>query len=539
MLSHVLLVGTNTTYTTLVKYRLASAPALDMRHVDTGQEALRAFETTTTMAVVNATLSDGSGLEFVQSMRSGWRDVPILLLVRPHEKDVVQDALQHGVTDVLIAGSTDLSRMEWWLKRARTQSITTALPLPKRTGGPDVIVGRSPVMCRTRSLLEQARQMSGPILLQAESGTEPDRWAQAVHEQSADPDAPFVTMDCALYRDASDAEALFGGPDTPGACRDAGGGTLFLENVGLLDDDLQQLLLSVARDGRIPATGADAPAPFKARLVCGTCHDLERLVDDGAFNADLYDALTASHITLPLLRDRNEDILMVAQQMLRSATKDRDDAPVAFSVSAMEQMLRYDWPGNTRELRSAIRQGVQAATAFEITAADLFPDEHDADAYNADEYNEDETPASAPSDGRSTESQSESSGVHSLNGAPDGQTAPVAHDQQSAGRNGSEGRDEEPPAPRSLFDMKAVEQDAPMQPSVKRSSSPQITPLQQLAADAPDAIVPLEELQLLAVEHALHLCGGDMQQAARALGVPASTIVHFASALDTEESVSA
>lgn len=533
MLSHVLLVGTNTTYTTLVKYRLASAPALDMRHVDTGQEALRAFDATTTMAVVNATLSDGAGLEFVQSMRSGWRDVPILLLVRPHEKDIVQDALQHGVTDVLIAGSTDLSRMEWWLKRARTQSITTALPLPKRAGGPDVIVGQSPVMCCTRSLLEQARQMSGPILLQAESGTEPDRWAQAVHRQSADPDAPFVAMDCALYRDAADAEALFGGPDTSGACKDAGCGTLFLEDVGMLEDDLQQLLLSVARNGRIPATGADAPTPFEARLVCGTCHDLERLVDDGTFNADLYDALTESHITLPLLRDRNEDILMVAQQMLRSATKDRDETPVAFSVPAMKQMLQYDWPGNTRELRSAIRRGAQAATAFEITAADLFPDE-----YDADEYNTDETPASVLSDG-STESPSESPNAHSLNGESDGQTVPASHDQQSASRNDSEDRSEEVPAPRSLFDMKAIEQDAPVQPSVKRPSSPQVTPLQQLAADAPEAIVPLEELQLLAVEHALHLCGGDMQQAARALGVPASTIAHFASTLNTEERVSA
>jgi len=508
MLSHVLLVGASTTYTTLLRYRLESNLSVQLHHVDTGQEAIDAFNKTTVLAMVAPDLPDGNGLDLVESLRAGWRDVPILLMVRPDESAAAREALTHGATDVLIAGSTDLDRMEWWIEQARGRTTTVAPPVSASTDL--ALAGDSLAIRRTRCRVRQAQQIDAPVLLSAESGLVPEAWAERLHEGSTRADAPFVAFDGAVLSDEAIADALFGTESTPGACADAEDGTLFVDNVSLLSAPIQRALYTLVDTGTIPARNGRAEAPFRARLVCGTGHDLDALSDPETLVPDLHDMLMPHAIALPPLRKRTEDLLLLAQQLLREKAIDTEGTPLCFTVPAMRRIMAYDWPGNHSELEAAVTEGLRTASGLKMTAEDLFPNE---DPLPETESAESAVPAPASnvSDASVSLTSPESSASNEPSTSSDTTTSSSA--------------------PRSLFDLQALDIDSSDGEPAPSRSNERKTPLEQVAVRAPDAIVPMEELNVLAIEHALHVCDGDIKQAARALGVPPSTVSHVASQL--------
>lgn len=519
MLSRVLLVGANTTYATLLRYRLESKRSIRLHQVDTGAEAIEAFNKATTLALVAPDLPDGNGLDLVESLRAGWRNVPILLMVRPDEADAARAALSHGATDVLVAGSSDLDRMEWWVEQARRNTATVAPPV-------DIpcdltLAGDSLAIRRTRSRIRQAQHTDAPVLLAAESGLEPDTWAQRLHAGSLRADGPFVAVDGAVMSDAAVSDALFGSSDAPGASSEAAHGTLFVDNIGLLSREIQEALFTMVDTGTIPAHKDRSASPFQARLICGTGRDLEALARTDALHPDLHDLLTQHAIPLPPLRERTEDLLLLAQRLLREKTADTDAGPLSFSVPAMRRLMAYDWPGNHRELASAIEQGIRTAQGLEVTADDLFPDEDslpDTDAFASSISTTDFFSTGSNADPQASDLDSPDSSHSDAEDRAPAQSAAEAETTR---------------APRSLFDLKASDVAAldPPSPSSAPDVSSKKTPLEQVAVQAPDAIIPLEELHVLAIEHALHVCDGDIKQAARALGVPSSTVSHVASQL--------
>lgn len=493
MLSHVLLVGASTMYTTLLRYRLESTLSVQLHHVDTAQEAIDVCNKTTVLAMVSSDLPDGSGLDLVESLRAGWGNMPILLMVTPNESEAAREALAHGATDVLVAGSSDLDRMEWWIEQARGHTTTVAPPVSDTT---DLsLAGNSLAIRRTRCRLRQVQQIDAPVVLAGETGMEPQKWAQRLHEGSARADAPFVAFDGTLLSDEAIADALFGTATVPGVCADAEHGTLFLDNVSLLSVPIQRVLYTLVNTGTIPAHNGRAEAPFRARLVCGTGRDLEALSDPDTLIPDLHNLLVPHAITLPPLRKRTEDLLLLAQQLLREKATATEGAPLSFTVPAMRRLMAYDWPGNHRELESVIEQGLRTASALEITADDLFPDE-------------DPLPETESTDPAPHLTDTSASLVPT---EPPSNETPNSSD-----------------APRSLFDLQAFDMDATEDVPAPSSLTRRKTPLEQVAIRAPDAIIPIEELHVLAIEHALDVCDGDIKQAARALGVPASTVSHIA-----------
>lgn len=510
MLSHVLLVGASTTYTTLLRYRLESNLSVQLHHVDTGQEAINTFNKTTVLAMVSSDLPDGNGLDLVESLRAGWRDVPILLMVRPDESAAAREALTHGATDVLIAGSSDLDRMEWWIKQARGRTTTVAPPVSDSTDL--ALAGNSLAIRRTRCRIRKAQQIDAPVLLSAESGLVPETWAERLHEGSTRANAPFVAFDGAVLSDEAIADSLFGTVDAPGACADAEDGTLFVDNVSLLNAPIQRALYTLANTGTIPSRNGRAEAPFRARLVCGTGRELSALSDPETLFPDLHDLLMSHAITLPPLRKRTEDLLLLAQQLLREKAIATEGAPLCFTVPAMRRIIAYDWPGNHRELESAVEQGLRTASGLEMTAEDLFPNKDPLP-----ETKSSESPVPVPASHVPDSSVSLASPKSSSNG-PSTSSAPSNPPSSSN-------------APRSLFDLQTLDVDSSDDEPAPSSSNRRKTPLEQVAVRAPDAIVPMEELHVLAIEHALDVCDGDIKQAARALGVPSSTVSHVASQL--------
>jgi DNA-binding NtrC family response regulator len=505
MLSHVLLVGTNTTYTTLLRYRLETTLSVELKQVNTGREALSAINKATTLVVVAPTLPDGDGLQLIASMRAGWDDIPLLLVVPPEETEAAHDALAHGATDVVVAGRSDLDRMEWWIAQSRSNTATVAPPIAPPHSL--FLIGNSLAIRRTRSHLRHAQQTDTPVLLQTESGLEPEAWARRLHEGSLRADAPFIAFDGAVLSDQAVYDTLFGTATTPGACARAEAGTLFIDNVSLLPADVQHALYTLAETGTLPAHAERTDVPFATRLVFGTCHSLEELDNDDSFSADLYDLIAQHVISLPALRTRTEDLLLIAQQLLREKTHAAAGAPISFSVPAIQYLIGYDWPGNYRELEAAIDRGLRTAQGFELTVDDLFPHEDEEDL-------PEDAPAMPPA------------------------SSPV--EKQPPVSLADEEHESDAPSdalPRSLFDLQAFTVSAVDAPPPDTSTKTRRkTPLERVALRAPDAIIPMEELQIFAIEHALDVCEGDIKQAARALGISPATVSHVASHLNPDRS---
>jgi DNA-binding NtrC family response regulator len=232
------------------------------------------------------------------------------------------------------------------------------LPQTEQVGN---LYGRTPAMREVFARIERSAATDLTVLVDGETGTGKELVAQALHTLSTRKDRPFIVVDCGSIPQGLAEATLFGhvrGAFT-GATDDraspfvlAGGGTVFLDELGELPLDTQPKLLRALAERRVQAVGATGYVPFDARIVAATRRDLSRAVNENAFRADLYFRIAQVRITLPALRDRVEDIpglvqLMLAQQGHRSAFR-------RIPRDSMAQLLRHDWPGNVRELGNVV-----------------------------------------------------------------------------------------------------------------------------------------------------------------------------------------
>jgi two-component system, NtrC family, response regulator GlrR len=219
------------------------------------------------------------------------------------------------------------------------------------------ILGGSPAMRRLYPLIEQCGRAGSTVLIQGETGTGKELFAEAIHTCSDRRDAPFVVVDCgALSHDLAESE-LFGhvkgaftGADAAraGAFEAADGGTVFLDEIGELPLSLQPLLLRVLENRTIRRVGSNQQRPIDVRVVAASHRDLRELVNAKRFRADLYYRLHVIRIAVPPLRERTGDVALLAAHYWRSLRS--DPIPPAF----VEQLAGQSWPGNVRELRNAV-----------------------------------------------------------------------------------------------------------------------------------------------------------------------------------------
>ncbi|MDE2259471.1 MAG: sigma-54-dependent Fis family transcriptional regulator, partial [Betaproteobacteria bacterium] len=246
-----------------------------------------------------------------------------------------------------------------------------------------VMLGESPAL---RALRQQIRQLgkltsteaAGPtVLIQGETGSGKDVVAHLLHQESANHTAPFVHVDCAaLPRDLIEAE-LFGhekGAYTSalqartGLLEAAENGTLFLDEIGELPLDLQAKLLTVIERRRVRRVGSVRERPIYARFVVASNRNLRQQVDQGAFRSDLYFRLNVLTLSLPPLRERGEDILLLARHYADQTAQRYRLATPRFSEDALKALLGYAWPGNVRELKHLTERAVLLSGDAPLTA---------------------------------------------------------------------------------------------------------------------------------------------------------------------------
>lgn len=246
----------------------------------------------------------------------------------------------------------------------------------------DDLVGASPAFKRVAALLKKAAQSPVTVLLQGETGVGKELFARALHNAGPRAAQPFVAINCAALPEQLIESELFGvekGAFTgaqqsrPGRFERAHGGTLFLDEVGELSASAQAKLLRVLQEGEVERIGDTRMRKVDVRVIAATNVDLEQAVEDRRFRKDLYYRLNVYPVTIPPLRQRKDDIALLAQRFLEKHSARHNKNVVGISDEALLALQQYAWPGNVRELENVIERGViLAPSAGRIDSSDLF-----------------------------------------------------------------------------------------------------------------------------------------------------------------------
>ncbi len=240
--------------------------------------------------------------------------------------------------------------------------------------------GRSPQMLNLFRQIEQIAKADGPVLVHGESGTGKEFIARAIHNESSFSDGPFLVVNCAGIPESLLESEFFGhaaGSFTgaqgkrEGIFAEAEGGTLFLDEIGDMPYALQAKVLRMLQDGKIRPVGSNQERQVHVRIVAATNHDLEKQVADGKFREDLFFRLETFALHAPPLREREDDIELLAALFLQQHALRLEKPVREISSAAMETLRRYPFPGNVRELHNAIERAVVFCAGREIQRKDL------------------------------------------------------------------------------------------------------------------------------------------------------------------------
>jgi Nif-specific regulatory protein len=267
-------------------------------------------------------------------------------------------------------------------RRARTleQSLKTARSDLHQRYGFDQIMGRSPVLGEALTRAAQVARTETTVLITGESGTGKELVARAIHYGSPRADGPFVAVNCAALPDTLLESELFGhergaftGADRqkPGRFELAAHGTLFLDEIGELSPGVQVKLLRVLQEREFQRVGGTATLKADVRLIAATNRDLMAEIAAGRFRSDLFYRLGVFNVHLPPLRERGDDVLLLADAFIRALAARMGKGDVTLSRDARELLCRHPWPGNIRELQNAIERGLISCEGSLITAAHL------------------------------------------------------------------------------------------------------------------------------------------------------------------------
>ena len=294
------------------------------------------------------------------------------------------EAKRHGAY-YFVTKPLNLDEVELLLKRAaHTRSLEAenrelAATL-RPTGGLDSMLGDSPQMQGIFNRIRQVAPTTATVLIEGETGTGKELVAKAIHSLSARAKGKFVAVNCAALSPQLMESELFGhekGAFTgamqrrKGRFEEADGGTLFLDEIGEIDIPTQVKLLRVLAEKSIERVGSNEPIAVNVRVVAATNRNLQEMVAAGTFRLDLYQRLNVISLHLPPLRERAGDIVLMANAFVQELCKENNKAPKTLTRDALEILRSYSWPGNVRQLRTAMEHGVVMSDSALIQSADL------------------------------------------------------------------------------------------------------------------------------------------------------------------------
>ncbi len=329
--------------------------------VDSGERALEVLRSEEINMMISDVRMPGiSGLETLRLARKEHAQLPILLVTAFTDVRDAVHAIRDGAVDYL-AKPIDLDQLLAAVRSATGLSRTAPMQFSENRQLPPKVIAQSPLMqaiFRDTSLIAPSESR---VLITGESGVGKEILAEVIHSWSPRAAGPLVKVNCAAIPETLLESELFGhekGSFTGavaqriGRFETANGGTIFLDEIAEMPPHLQAKLLRVAQDGRFQRIGSNAEIRVNARILAATNRNLEEEVKAGRFREDLYYRLNVVELNIPPLRERREDILPLATQILGDLTKGR----ARLSSAVSDSLVRYAWPGNVRELRNAMER---------------------------------------------------------------------------------------------------------------------------------------------------------------------------------------
>jgi len=331
-----------------------------------------------------AEMEGEEGFDIVPQLRRLAGGPPIALLVSGDPFESARDALARGVCETLqrpiCAGALQLLLQRCRDARERTRTLQLLRREHHHAVGEQPVVAASPKMIRVLEALERTPPGNAPKLIRGEPGTGRQTIARALHTQSAEGSGPFVSVSC-TGRDESELEhELFGTPSnesstralaTEGLLFQAQGGTLYLAEIGALSPRLQTRLASILEAGRALPPGTDTPQELAVQIVASTERDLAREAKSGRFDEELFARFGSHEISVPPLRERREDIPLLADALIGQLNKRYGRDVPGMTDAALEALTNHSWPGNLHELQNTLAEGTRQADGDKLDLADL------------------------------------------------------------------------------------------------------------------------------------------------------------------------
>jgi len=357
----------------------------DARTMESAEEALPLLaQEDVLMVITDARLGGMSGYDFLAKARAQWPDLPLLMITAYATPKLAVQAIKAGANEYLakpFAPEELLHAVARCAERYRLLQQNAALRV--RAGESytlEQIVGDCQKMHELRQLIQTVAVSDARVLILGESGTGKELVAGALHSLSQRRKNSYVRINCAAIPETLLESELFGhekGAFTgalkqkPGRVEEADGGSIFLDEIADMSKPLQAKLLRFLEDGSFTRVGGTQELRVNVRLLAATNRDIVQAIRDDQFREDLFHRLNVVQLRLPPLRERGEDVLLLAEHFLKAFGASMNKITRSISKAARQKLLAHHWPGNVRELRNAIERSLILETSREIQPENL------------------------------------------------------------------------------------------------------------------------------------------------------------------------
>jgi DNA-binding NtrC family response regulator len=373
-------------YGKVLRHHISLNPDYEVELFANGTDAIKALRDKPDLITLDYSLPDMSGFEVLRRIKDQLPEVPVVIISGQEHVETAMTLLREGAHDYLTKNEHTKDLL-WNIirnlsEKLALQSELTHLKAEVKTKYKigNLILGDSPVMQSVFRMIEKAAQTNITVSLTGETGTGKELAAKSIHFNSPRHGKAFVPVNLAAIPETLIESELFGhekGAFTDAQSRrigkfeEANGGTLFLDEIGEMPLHLQSKLLRVLQEREITRIGGNQEIKIDVRLVVATHRNLTEMVKEGKFREDLYYRLLGMPIEMPPLRDRTNDIIILAKHFLNEFARENKMATLHITTEAAEKILSYSFPGNVREQKAAMDLAAVLCNGTEVTAGDI------------------------------------------------------------------------------------------------------------------------------------------------------------------------
>ncbi|NND71057.1 MAG: sigma-54-dependent Fis family transcriptional regulator [Rhodothermales bacterium] len=373
-------------YSRMISYRLEKNVDYDVHVFHRGEDMLEKVDVNPHLVLLDIMMPGIGGIETLKLFKKKLPETPVVMVSAQGVIDTAVEAMQFGAYDYITKGQDDLVKMETVVRNVLEKvklegEIENLRGVVQSKYSMTGLVGDSPPMQHVYRTMEKAVRGDLTVAILGESGTGKELVAKAIHYGSSRKKAPFVVVNCAaIPRELMESEFFghekgsFTGAHsrTIGKFEQADGGTIFLDEIGELDHDLQAKLLRALQSFEITRVGGNETISFDARVISATNRDIKSMIQKGTFREDLYYRLFQFPVPLPPLRERGQDVIRLANHFMKEYMKDHPEFKgKRLTAETRKAIAEYAWPGNVRELKSAVERSILVSDAEDIAPGDL------------------------------------------------------------------------------------------------------------------------------------------------------------------------